>query len=248
MVEDIARDSRQQDILQDDFMEISAQTAGYGAYYDIAGGDLFFLGHGPIRELQIGETNVGQAVDYFAKSFYSFIMADLGQISSPNVLVGPEILSKFWTACDSAIDHGNDNTFAPTGSLPANTFETLQQTTGPITISNATLNAQYLCQIPQRKDTASIVIAVIVADLVLLQAAWKVFTWITTFWVEKNPEAKFCAGCAKHLASSVVTNYGADGLAGSYEMFRGGVVGWGATQYAKLPHVQVGDVGEDNIR
>jgi hypothetical protein len=47
MIEDIAHDPRQQDILQDDFMELSPQAAGYGAYYDIAGGDLFFLGHPP---------------------------------------------------------------------------------------------------------------------------------------------------------------------------------------------------------
>ena len=231
-------------------MTISAQTTGYGAYYDIAGGDLFFFGSPPIRELVIGDTNIGDAVDYFTKSFYSFIIADLGQISSPNVLAGPEILDKFWTACYNAVDHGNDNTFAPTGSLGADSFDTLKRTTGPIAISNATLNAQYLCQIPQRKDTASIVIAVIVADLVLLQAAWKAFTWITTFWVEKkDPEAKFCAGCAAHLASpSAGTDGGVDGLANSYEMFRGEPSGFRGSHYSKVPNAQVGHVVGDDFQ
>ncbi len=53
--------------------------------YDNAGGDLFRLGLGPLTELRIGQPNIGQAIDYFAKAFYSTVMADLDQLYSPTV-------------------------------------------------------------------------------------------------------------------------------------------------------------------
>ncbi|KAI1630192.1 hypothetical protein EDD37DRAFT_618822 [Exophiala viscosa] len=233
-------------ILQDDFMSISEQITGYNSYYNIAGG--YWRGpigtdDTPITQLEIGGTNIGYAVDDFAKSFYSFILADLGQTSSPNVLADPDILDQFWTACYNEVEPSPMN-FVQNGSLPDNSFDTLKSMTGSIGISNATLNAQYLCQIPQRKDTGSILVALIVADLVLLQAAWKVFTWITTFWLEKkDPEANFCSACAAKLGSpSVGADGGANRMANSYEMFKGKLSGFRGSRYAKLPDTQVGDM------
>jgi len=47
--------------------------------------------------------------------------------------------------------------------------------------------------------------SILVADLVLLQALWKILNWCTTKWLEhKDPTAKFCAGClAQHDGSYV---------------------------------------------
>ncbi|KAK4949764.1 hypothetical protein LTR10_011606 [Elasticomyces elasticus] len=233
-------------ILQDDFMSISEQITGYESYYTVAGG--YFRGPmgsdiTSIRELYVGGTVIGRAVDGFAKSFYSFILADLGQTSSPSVLADAEVLDQFWTACYNDVDADPSN-FVENGSLATNSFDTLKGMTGSIGVLNATLNAQYLCQIPQRKDTASVLFAVIVADLVLLQAAWKIFTWITKFWLEKkDPEAKYCSGCTAQLGSpSVGADSGANRLSNSYEMFKGRLGGFRGSHYAKVPDTQVGSM------
>ncbi|OAL25926.1 hypothetical protein AYO22_04553 [Fonsecaea multimorphosa] len=235
-------------VLQDDFMTSSDQTTGYAANYGIVGGSRVEIGNPPIVDTTIGEINVGRAVDYFAKSLYSFVLADLGQRFGPNVLADSGILDEFWTACSNEIFQDAGYGFAALDIMPMRSFDTLKNTTGPIGISKATLNAQYLCQIPHRKDTGSILVAVIVADLVLLQAAWKLFSWITTFWLEKkDPEAKFCSGCAAKLGPPLVGTEGGgvDRLRNSYEMSKGSFCGSRGSHYAKVLTTQVGTLAGD---
>ena len=65
------------------------------------------------------------------------------------------------------------------------------------TINQATFATRCLCQAPQRKSTGSLVISILMADLVFLQALWKVFNRAVTFTLEhRHPAAKFCQGCA----------------------------------------------------
>ena len=206
-------------------------TASWDSSYGIAGGEVVDFPPGPLRGLQIANTNIGEAIDDFAKSIYSFLMADLGQLSQPSVLGDQDTLQSFCNYCEIFVTDSGQN--APIYILPdgAGTFDLLKETTGPIALSPTTLNAEYLCQIPRRRDTTSIIIAVIVADLVLLQAAWNIFTWTTTFGLEKkHPDAKFCLGCAQHLAtsSSQAAQHNDTGLlAESYEMNKSGIVGPG---------------------
>lgn len=173
-------------------------------------------------------------------------MADLGQSRSAGVLGDPSIFKTFWTAIKSAL--------RASGNIGSHLypFDKVKQSTGPVMVTEIMLNAQYLCQIPQRKDTASIVIAVIVADLVLLQATWKVFTWFTTFWLEKKrSDAKFCVACAQNLASAssdAVEQSDTGSLTSSYEMYRSSVVKPRTAQYAKLPQVQVGEASGGSIQ
>jgi hypothetical protein len=45
-------------------------------------------------------------------------------------------------------------------------------------------------------------VSVIVADLVFLQALWLIVTFLTTFFLERrHPQANYCDGCTKILAS-----------------------------------------------
>lgn len=110
-----------------------------------------------------------------------------------------------------------------------------------------------VCSFPRRKRLIKCRLEYRISNCVLLQAAWKVSTWAITFWLEKkNPDAKFCAGCAQNLASdssaaAAAAHSEADRLAGPYEMFRMGVVGLGATHYVQPPHVHVGDTGEGTV-
>lgn len=54
----------------------------------------------------------------------------------------------------------------------------------------------YICEVPVRKPTGSLIIAVMIADLVLLQALWYLLHLIMTWWVEKNDDKAFhCKGC-----------------------------------------------------
>lgn len=80
-------------------------------------------------------------------------------------------------------------------------YNELKDVTGPLTITPSTIYAEYLCQVPQRKPMGPLIVAIVVADLVFLQALWNILTWITTAWTERNyREAKFCEGCLAAMA------------------------------------------------
>jgi hypothetical protein len=60
--------------------------------------------------------------------------------------------------------------------------------TGDLVINKSVIASQYLCQLPKLKSNGSLFIAVLVADLVMLQALWIVVNWTTVTWLEhKSP-------------------------------------------------------------
>lgn len=70
-------------------------------------------------------------------------------------------------------------------------------------VSPAVILQQYFCQVPQLKSTGSLLVAIIVADLVFLQALWKVLNLVVTFFLERqHPEAKYCAACARRFPAT----------------------------------------------
>jgi hypothetical protein len=59
-----------------------------------------------------------------------------------------------------------------------------------------------VCQVPTIKSVGSLIWAVIVGDLVLLQALWKVFIWNVDFYLKKNDShAMLCEGCLETKGS-----------------------------------------------
>ena len=65
----------------------------------------------------------------------------------------------------------------------------------------ATIITQYLCQVPKLKSVGSMIVSIIVADLVFLQALWLIVTFLITFFLERrHPQANYCDGCTKILA------------------------------------------------
>ncbi len=134
-------------------------------------------------------------VDRLAKSYYSTVLADLGQQTGPNILTDSALTAQMFTGAPD-----QNNIFS--GGLPNETYLILKDMTGPLSISPSTFYVEYECQVPQRKSAGSLVIAILVADLVFLQTLWKLFNWATTAWVQhKDPEANYCKRCATAILS-----------------------------------------------
>ena len=58
------------------------------------------------------------------------------------------------------------------------------------------MQTTYLCQVPVAKPIASLLVAVVLADLVFLSAVWTIATFFMVMHVEKtDPRAGWCNGC-----------------------------------------------------
>jgi hypothetical protein len=142
--------------------------------------------------------NIWPLVDRLAKSFESTILTDLGQVKAkPNVLIDAELLQRY-TSEFARWDSLRDPYWRGT---PARAdFQTLRHTTGPLVVRPSTLAINYLCQIPKRKPVADLLISVLVADLVFLQALWLLFTLGIGYWLKSRDErSEYCLGCAGRL-------------------------------------------------
>jgi len=68
----------------------------------------------------------------------------------------------------------------------------------PPATNASTIYTQYLCQVPRLRDSASLVASVFIADLVLLQAVWIVFSSLVLWWKQRSdPLAMHCGGCVE---------------------------------------------------
>ena len=129
--------------------------------------------------------NVWIAADSLVKSLYSTVMTDLGQTDTQsNILLNATALQHF-TRNFSAMQSQVLNAIPG----PANeSYEMLENQTGPLNTSTSIITNKYLCQIPQRKSTGTLILSILVADLVFLQASWKLFYLCTSSWItHRNP-------------------------------------------------------------
>ena len=139
--------------------------------------------------------NIWIQADSLAKSAYSTVLTDLGQTgAAPNILTDSRALAYF-TANFSADARYHDHALPGPARQP---YAVLAHTTGPLGITPSVLRTSYLCQVPRMKSGGNLFLSVLVADLVFLQALWKVFTLLTdTFLLRRRrrPEAQHCQGC-----------------------------------------------------
>ena len=132
--------------------------------------------------------NVWLASDSLAKSFYSTIMTDLGQTTAtPNILLNETALQYFTQNFTSM-----QSTFVNAVPGPANdSYDALKDQTGPLNTSVAVILTKYFCQVPRRKSTGTLFVSILVADLVFMQALWKIYNLLTVIWlVHKDPKGK----------------------------------------------------------
>jgi hypothetical protein len=165
-------------------------------------------------------TNMYQALvmDGLIKSFYFTILTDLGQVAPVNILASATQVMTFLNrtvqlierkfrieAWEDTFRYGDYvNYYFLTNYKTYNTtvpeFYNQAQTGIPQAIP-ATISTQYLCQVPRLKSTSSLIVSIIIADLVFLQALWVTVKFLMAFFLERRPEAKYCDGCTKILAS-----------------------------------------------
>ena len=132
--------------------------------------------------------NIWLASDSLAKSFYSTILTDLGQTTTvPNILLNATTL-QYFTQNFTSMQNNTPN--AQPG--PArDSYEALKDQTGPLNTSTAVISTRYLCQVPRRKSTGTLFVSILVADLVFMQALWKIFNFCTVAWMaHKDPKGK----------------------------------------------------------
>ena len=67
---------------------------------------------------------------------------------------------------------------------PANdSYDALEYQTGAWNNSAAVIMTKYLGQVPKRKSTGTLFVFILVADLVLMQALWKIYNFLTVIWL-----------------------------------------------------------------
>ena len=129
------------------------------------------------------------ASDSLAKSFYSTILTDLGQVNAvPNILADEETLQHFTRNFTRMQNHTANALPGPARG----SYNELRAETGLLGLTPSVISSKYICQIPKRKSPATLFLSILVADLVLLQAAWKLFSICLSSWLtHRHPEGKF---------------------------------------------------------
>ena len=141
-------------------------------------------------------------VDKLGKSMYSAVLADLGQTtasSGASILNNEALLQRYtsnftwiavhsyiWTAFYTPIELESYHTLRNEGK------------TGPLEFKPSVISTKYLCQVPQLKSVSDIFISVLLADLVLLSAAWRLYTFLVEqVLLGKGPADNYCEGCLR---------------------------------------------------
>jgi hypothetical protein len=142
--------------------------------------------------------NIWESADYLAKSAYSTVLTDLGQVSAtPNILTDPEYLS-FFTLNFTEAKRNISNAYPGPTDTPYGTSGT-----GTLGTTPSVISTKYLCQVPKRKPAGDIFVSVVVADLVFLQALWFLSKKaVALFLLRRRPGVNQCAGCAAQATSS----------------------------------------------
>jgi hypothetical protein len=153
--------------------------------------------------------------DTFAKVFLSTILTDLGRNNTITALNNAAVLEYFSKNITTMRQGTGYNVFWYNNSAPLNGSVENWLKAGPartpykqahggnLTVTPSMLYSQYVCQVPRLKSTGSLIFAILVADLVILKAAWTVLNWITVAVMQSRvPTAHYCAGCIGDTAST----------------------------------------------
>jgi hypothetical protein len=161
-------------------------------------------------------------IDGLAKSFYALMLTDLGRNGTSNILSNPHMVMQLQKTSPfqpvspgpppsdvlqneteffnwyGSVGEYSDEPYGETIQNPLKAYGNPGVYTSIPAVHPAVLATQYFCQVPQLKSIGSLLIAIIVADLVFLQALWRVLNLVVTFHVTRRyPEAEYCKGCAK---------------------------------------------------
>lgn len=142
-----------------------------------------------------------------AKAMWFTVLADLGRDDGdggfmPNALASPDLLQNL-TADLGAVNAslpGNWRWGVSSTSQSQAPYDAGRDGTAHLGVNASVLATSYACQTPRLKSPGTLFVAVLVADLVLLQAVWKVYLMVVDyFWVGRRSDAMYCEGCAALL-------------------------------------------------
>ncbi|KAJ5134851.1 hypothetical protein N7526_006216 [Penicillium atrosanguineum] len=160
---------------------------GYGNFEVLAPGE-----DPTVSKLDYGRVypNVWIIADSLAKSAYSTVLTDLGQIAAkPNLLTNDDDL-EYFSRNFSAIQRHRAN--ADPGPETVQ-YDTAKSGTGPLGTTPSVISMGYICQVPRLKSTGNLLVSILVADLVFLQAIWQLFKLVTdTYLFRSRPESNQC--------------------------------------------------------
>lgn len=87
------------------------------------------------------------------------------------------------------------------------TYSLFAPVMGKLGTKNATIITQYACNVPEAKSTGTLLLAILLANIVFLQALWKILNVVAEAMVEKKDiHGDWCAGCLKAISGSSVGN------------------------------------------
>jgi hypothetical protein len=149
----------------------------------------------PLSAKSLNESNIFPNIwitaDTLAKSAYSTILVDLGQASpKSNILTDTELLTYFTSNLSKV-------RIANLRPGPANdSYGALKKMTGPLGVTPSVIATTYICQVPRLKPAGNLIVAIIVADLVLLQAVWQLYKLATeAYLTRERPDSNSCQRC-----------------------------------------------------
>jgi hypothetical protein len=195
------RHEAQEDITKLDFFDVSFQFTGLAT-------TTFFFGRNSVKAFVEEPDTAGtrgppiwRQADRLAKSMYSAVMTDLGQTtlrSSSNIVANPNVVQIYSERFASLHSVGHVTGLPDQSILVLNgTFDDLRASvgSGPLDITPSVISTNYLCSVPRMKSTGSIFIAILLADLVFLNAAWFLYCLIVGRFFVRSPTANYCEGC-----------------------------------------------------
>ncbi|KAF3023600.1 hypothetical protein E8E14_012112 [Neopestalotiopsis sp. 37M] len=146
--------------------------------------------------------NVWIAADSLAKSAYSTIMADLGQTSSQPSIFADTTTLEYFSQNISFVTQNYINTYPGPADKP---FDSAKDANITLTFPPSVISATYFCQVPQLKSATNLIVAILVADLVLLRAIWQIYKLGTqAYLVRTRPGSEFCQGCLALSGNEIV--------------------------------------------
>ncbi len=116
---------------------------------------------------------------------YSADMIDLGQTQQPNILLNATAFQTY--ASDFANSSNRPSWINQVVGSALDSYSALQNQTGPLGASPAVIFTKCFCQVPQRKSTGSLLVSILVADLIFLQALWKAFNLVGSILARRDP-------------------------------------------------------------
>ncbi|KAI0838456.1 hypothetical protein F5Y06DRAFT_303776 [Hypoxylon sp. FL0890] len=143
---------------------------------------------------------IWRSVAVLGKAMWFSVLADLGRNddSMPNMLARPNLLANLssnLTQANQTLEIGFRFT-VDHSDISLQSFDPSQSPDVHLGVNQSILASDYLCQIPQLKSPGNLLVSVLVADLVILQAIWTIFRLVVDkFYIKDAEEARYCTAC-----------------------------------------------------